>query len=948
MLKVYAPAALALFTACGGGSGSAGGSAAGSGTPSGGTAASWLPPTVQGAVATAVLKGDALGGPTADDYIDAALATIEYRRTQGDPLIRTLYNLAADGTDRPDGSSLGAVSWNPSHDAALLRANFGVNTEVLLANTNTSGGAIAPTALAVAGTLGANGRYLVMAGNPWGTWSRGNAQMDQFMKNAFTWLTGKPSSTPMKVALAQLDETYWFRMESTTRAWLTAMYGAQATVNPVGAYDGANLAKIITDGQDLVILGSHHASTDDPAALCASIQAILAAGIPVLYLQEDGGLNDLGTNLFSLLQVQYAGDNQWTNAQASNLDGATLVGRLPQSMTDIREMLTRLKSGAYDFTLPTAQTTDHAGFLTEFGNGATAVSNLFHAYDSARTDIFQAQGLEIPKLLALLGDRLRQDIAYPLVTSKAVIKDFLRADYGSLALYNVRKVVPPQPDLGTFSRTDFTKVTPVTRTVSLVSRPAFQATGAYALPGRTVTLTRTDTGDVKTWVFVNSLRAGSTHLWDDTSYGGFCRPDGLQTQRIPIASGETVYLTSPYGGPLEIAFDVKDVPVAFTFSNVGEHPYWAGPADDATFTTKVDTAAFDWVEVATQGFEVHSKADRFKTGTLGSRWSTPALLGAAVRRYTYDFTHILAGFQGDGIDQEPEVYGWTRAQGLDVPTTDVVKHMNADVPLCGDGCSGNPYDADWAFSPIGHGDLHELGHSLQSGRWQLNQGGYTYANHAGTNFYSYYSQSRYYDDTQDTTFGHQNLPMKAMYQQLQAAYAAGDRAGTVSPAMKTFCVNTLSQGGDSGIYTSYTFYVQFMMQVRALGLLNNGWHMMGRIHGVDRAFNAALADAVTWDARKAAFGFGHVAFADAKTMNNTDFMAIAMSFTTGLDIRDYMAMWGFDIGAAASAQIASFNLPAAERAFFAVKDTDWPYGALTTRTGSFRKLAVDGVTAWPY
>lgn len=45
--------------------------------------------------------------------------------------------------------------------------------------------------------------------------------------------------------------------------------------------------------------------------------------------------------------------------------------------------------------------------------------------------------------------------------------------------------------------------------------------------------------------------------------------------------------------------------------------------------------------------------------------------------------------------------------------------MNADQATCGYGCSGNPYDAYWAFSPLGHGDLHELGHGLEKGRFRF-------------------------------------------------------------------------------------------------------------------------------------------------------------------------------------------------------------------------------------
>ena len=417
---------------------------------------------------------------------------------------------------------------------------------------------------------------------------------------------------------------------------------------------------------------------------------------------------------------------------------------------------------------------------------------------------------------------------------------------------------------------------------------------------------------------------------------------------MPIKPGQSITFTSPYGGPIEIGFNQKDIPVQFTFENVSEHPYWNGPEDDASFAAKLSANTHDWVEVATDGFEMHSKADRFKTGTLANaHWSTPAALATATQHFTYNTSHIIAGFQGDGIDKHPEVHGWATGKGLTVATTDVVKHMNADVPTCGWGCSGNPYDAGWAFSVVGHGDIHELGHSLQSSRWQLKHGAYSYPNHAGTNFYPYYVQTRFYDETGDVASSH-TMPFKAIFNQLQGGYRAGDRVGAFSTTQETYFSNVLSAGGDAGIDNSYAFFFQFMMQVRKKGLLQNGWHMMGRLHIVDRAFRTALASQAAWDAAKGTFGFDQVTYAQAQAMTNNDFMAIAMSWTTGLDIRDYMAMWGFRISAVATTQIASYSLPAAERVFFALPDADFTNGVLTNRVDSYAKLPINGTTAWPF
>jgi len=65
-----------------------------------------------------------------------------------------------------------------------------------------------------------------------------------------------------------------------------------------------------------------------------------------------------------------------------------------------------------------------------------------------------------------------------------------------------------------------------------------------------------------------------------------------------------------------------------------------------------------------------------------------------------------------------EIHDFADRHGLDIHTLDTVKHMNADQATCGYGCSGNPYDAYWNFNPIGHGDIHELGHGLERSRFR--------------------------------------------------------------------------------------------------------------------------------------------------------------------------------------------------------------------------------------
>lgn len=49
-----------------------------------------------------------------------------------------------------------------------------------------------------------------------------------------------------------------------------------------------------------------------------------------------------------------------------------------------------------------------------------------------------------------------------------------------------------------------------------------------------------------------------------------------------------------------------------------------------------------------------------------------------------------------------------------IHTRSTVQHSNYDErAACGDGCSGNPWDAGWSITPTGWGEAHELGHNMQ-------------------------------------------------------------------------------------------------------------------------------------------------------------------------------------------------------------------------------------------
>lgn len=129
---------------------------------------------------------------------------------------------------------------------------------------------------------------------------------------------------------------------------------------------------------------------------------------------------------------------------------------------------------------------------------------------------------------------------------------FLEAYFADHIQYNYRTFNPAQPDLGNFSRGDFSHITPSNRTVTLTSKGPFQSAGVYALPGQTFKVSRLDDNSTATTnIFINSLRSAASKPF---SSNGYIRPKYLQSVRISLQPGETIQLTSPYGGPVQVGF----------------------------------------------------------------------------------------------------------------------------------------------------------------------------------------------------------------------------------------------------------------------------------------------------------------------------------------------------------------------------------------------------------
>ncbi|WP_308873954.1 ImpA family metalloprotease [Thiothrix subterranea] len=853
--------------------------------------------TASSSVEDALRTGDA-SVATSEELLDATIAALASQKATPS-LLTALY-----GSD--------SIAYTPGNRTQLINFKPWVDSvfPIVVGNKGNT--------LAVAGTT-PTARYAAFGISPMELFQANKSlTFETPFSRLLAWLlAGEPVNTNALSGNRKIALSFVSSEHTEIKAWIAKKYPSWTVT------DCNTVATLATcyGSADLVVTG-WQGNNADAQTIRQALATVMTAGKPVLYLHtwyED--YNDVAHAIADLLKFSLPyGGNFWANDAANwtNVTAMQTATWEKQGLAGVETMLKHFK--ANDYSIATRN--------TAFYPGANKVRAIMTLLDESKINLFQSNESRLYRLLALLGDSYRQEVVFPMDMDATNANVFLKSLFADHAVYNYRTLNRVQADMGNFSRSDFSHITPVTKTVTMTSRQNFRAAGVYALPGKTVRVTRNDNSSTTTKVFINSLRSGSTHEYEAW---GYKRPKFLESAHVPIKSGETITLTSPYGGPIQIDFGINDQPVSFTFEQVGEHPFWDDTSDNAVFSAKLAAGEYDWAEFVTPAFEIHSTLEKMRESVSNTRWGgTLEGFAAATMRYIHNFPHVLAGFKGPNIDVVPEIHDFATANGFTIENLDLVKHMNADQATCGYGCSGNPYDAYWAFDPIGHGDIHEMGHGLEKSRFRLE--GWNY--HASTNPYSYYSKTQYYKTTGGDS-DCQSLPFKDAFVALQAS------VGQANPA--AYLKTNYWDAVEDNWSRAASMTIQMMMTAEHQGALVDGWHLLARLHILEREFNRARSDTTAWDAKKTSLGFASYSKAEADAISNNDWMVIAVSKVTGMDYRDYFSMWGQAFSAKANAQVVAFNHAAAQRRFFITSPSGYCKGE--GFDGNF--LPVTGSQVWP-
>jgi len=954
-------ALLAGLAGCGGGgsdsgaSGAPGSGSTGSGTPATGGSQPSTPPSGgqtsgQTGVSAALTAGDAQYATT-DEIMQAAQALMSGQTAKYGELKQALFQLSADG--KRTSSSVGLIDWNPSHDSSVFGVGDNSRNHVILpSNWSYSDSAAGNgSALAVAGFApGSNARYAAFGGNPLGV--PGNANMDQFMVNLATWLTARSSLANLKVVTAHLPgtETYWFPYEKKVRDWFFAK-SPTATVNGLAAgatqqdnvCDGAALAGCLQNADLLVIGREQGPGAYDGAAVMQAVADAQKRGIPVLYLhhyRDSDDLSDRLLNYFGLSQQT----NYWSKQGLLSFDPAALPANSPQ-LSKFQNLLNRLNQN--NFTTSWSGCTsggridcsDDAAYMAEFGNPVKDVQDVIRDLDNPQAPLFAQTGYQLEKLLVLLGDKYRAALSYPM-TKTANRQDFFRGLFADMTVMYNRSITTVAKNLGNFSDL-FPATTPTvssTVTTGLPSSGTKQyMTGLYVMPGTKVTLTRTDNGG-------NTVRFGLNMLRDTTwVFNTYDRPSQISSPRFALEPNKPVVISSPYGGPLILFIDAPvagEQSVSVKVDGVITHPILRNaydPAQVAAFQEAVNTTPTGWVVFATDTLTVQSQKDKFKR-TISNYQGNMARLADTTFKYTIKDTYELAGFNASSgfLSLAPSVKAKCDSLGWDCTGTqhrrDTMQNVIADShAACGNGCSGNPYDQDWPFEPLGWGESHEIGHNLQVWRMKIYGGQST---EVSNNIFPVHKMIKFNQSPAGIA-----APLKARPDTGFAAFSALKTAlAAADPANAMFN----STWSDNSYAANNSVRVMFYRQLVEYAHYYNssfvdGWELPTLQYLLDRNMSA---NSGKWASVASGYGFGTYT-SYPSNMDGNDFMLVSSSFLIGRDMRPMFKLWGITVSAAAEAQVAAYNLPAAAQLFFPMNDL------VSSGSGVGQPVAMSATASYP-
>ncbi|MBW3164725.1 ImpA family metalloprotease [Ferrimonas balearica] len=932
------------------------------------------------------------------DLIDHLQEAIAQREEKRKSTLRELYR------------GVEAISWFPTQNALVFRSYLPDTTWPLLTSTQNQYGNPSNLGLVMIQEKGQQ-RWAAMASSLFSVGR--NEGTDILLKRLLGWLTrGEDVEDGLQVLSAHMPtraESYWYPHYDGMVSWLNTHYQDTHQLNGARECDGAALLACIENRDpDLIVLGGHDVGGNGYEAIAEAIETAKSRNIPVLIANTYRSAGSLLSPLFQEMGLT-AADNYWSKHRALNLnvDASLLVDETTvKAMSDFVRILEegQFDTGVLDDCTRNFLSCTAPDFVSAFRFGADPFRNSVVQLDVQGRNLFTLPSADILQAGVLLADKYRGAIDYPIAKSDA--ESWLQALYADWVINYSRPNNLAQPDLGEYvidqryvlkdqdAHYDYPETTESRRQIAVPYPNQWTTTGWYALPGRTVILTRHDNGEAVVQVRLNYHRRDTHKAYKFGIYNG---PLELVTQRITLPAQSSVSFSSPYGGPVYLHLNGSGtMSVDVTASGIAHHPAIRDLNDSeqvAAFEHAMEHTRIPHVDLRSEVAEHHLRRDKF-TASIGSRFEDVSALLTSIRRDHINTVYSLAGFKIPGMALADSLPSDVKSVCLDLLGEDcidntlhvrrTIQHANYDQhALCGSGCSGNPWDAAWSINPLGWGDNHELGHNLQVPRLNVHYaaasdierwGGYSSrAGENSNNIFPYYVFWRYHYLQQGNTSiirsgnaNHKELFFAFMSDVTQRRNAEGERVVYKNAACGSFGTGDRYQApwqsNSYAIHNGYrmTFYLQMALRAHGMTMANgtkleNGFGIYTLLYLHNRIFGRAVSNQQEWEANRNKLGFslfpyaGHEVY-DGRNVGGipgNDFMLVSLSKLTGIDWRSHFDLLGLHYTSLAGEQVEANTTAGALPMGMYVLETDLPPANMSEGLDFLPLSRNDSTTVWP-
>ncbi|MCG9656816.1 Bacterial Ig-like domain (group 2) [Vibrio mediterranei] len=600
---------------------------------------------------------------------------------------------------------------------------------------------------------------------------------------------------------------------------------------------------------------------------------------------------------------------------------------------------------------------DIEGFNEEFFNYyQQIVEYLVDIQSVKQVRIFEVPGYRLERLLVLLGDKLREEVAFPMFAHSTDTYTFIGALLSDGLNYDLRALVYPQNDLGiNNSAYNLAELTAISTRLLMVNNGV--PVSAYAIPGQEVTVINNSEQDV--------YLAIGRHMWNSTTPFdqnrlGYSRPSDFALQaswtngedelvrKIIVPSGSSEKFNSSTGGNVWVVgktptgsildLELQNIALGSVVS-----PY-SNEIEINTFKDSVNREVFPYYIFSTDNsndvYHHQVYKDLFENEPVEKLLSDADWFSQNYPAYGYR--------HGENVRQVSGIQGFVTGLGLDMdaPLLDYVQsfYYPTDVSIFSTSSFNDPVGSSYGkFAPTntspashtdgsliyGHLNFHEKAHIFQDNDTQFMPWRPVSGTEATVNLIAWsltYEYNKNHYEAPDFTEAQcwSNIHFDDFIIALGSAYQTDDPHQAM--------VDHWNEKTGTYFRGQYNIFLQMMVAAdKTEGSTAEFNQLFQRTSIMHRNLREALESAALWDSRAQSLGFAGLNREDVKDWELNDILYVLFSSAASLDYYDLLHGLGVVIGQDARDHVRSASYTIVDAKVYDISDCKWATPPLFTR-----------------